>query len=67
LPKNQLKKEEYMAKIIENKRGRRMVRVSTDDVIMIVREYQNIVLNIKDYETIREQLNKREIYLPEEV
>lgn len=56
-----------MAKIIENKRGRRMVRVSTDDVIMIVREYQNTVLNIRNYETIREQLDKREIYLPEEL
>ena len=56
-----------MAKIIENKRGRRIVRISTDDIITIVREYQNTVLNIRNYETIREQLDKKDIYLPEEI
>ena len=56
-----------MARIIENKRGRRIIRVSTDDVISIVREYQNTILNTRDYKTIREKLNAKEIYLPEDV
>jgi len=56
-----------MAKIIENKRGRRMVEISTDDIISIVREYQNAVLNTKNYDEIRKKLNERNFYLPEEI
>ncbi len=56
-----------MAKIIENKKGRRLIRISTDDIITIIREYQNTVINIKDYNSIRERLDKKDIYLPEEI
>ena len=56
-----------MAQIIENLTGRRKIRLSADDVISIVREYQSTVKCAHDYEKIREQLLKREFYLPEEV
>lgn len=56
-----------MAKIIENKTGRRMVEVSTDDIISIVREYQNTIQNTRNYDEIRKKLDKRNFYLPEEV
>lgn len=56
-----------MAKIIENKRGRRLIRLSTDDVISIVREYQNTVVKAYSYSEIREKLDSAEMYLPEDV
>ncbi len=56
-----------MAKIIENVNGRNTVRLSVNDVISVVREYQNITLNANSYEQIRELLKKNEIYLPEDL
>ncbi len=56
-----------MAKIIENKRGRRLIRLSTDDVISVVREYQNTVVKACSYSEIREKLDSAEMYLPEDV
>ncbi len=56
-----------MAKIIENKNGRRMVRLNPNDVINIVREYQNLSLGVKDYNELRGRLNEFEIYLPEDL
>ena len=55
-----------MATIIENMSGRRTIRVSTDDIISLVREYQTLTHNIKDYETILKILNANALYLPEE-
>ena len=56
-----------MAKIIENKNGRRMVRLNPNDVINIVREYQNLSLGVRDYNELRGKLNEFEIYLPEDL
>jgi len=56
-----------MAKIIENSTGRRMIQVSTDDVISLVREYQTLIKNLREYKTIREVLNENPLYLPEDV
>ena len=56
-----------MAQVIENLNGRRSIRLSADDIISIVREYQNIVKCEKDYFTIRKKLYNSEIYLPEDV
>lgn len=56
-----------MAEIVENLYGRRMIRVSTDDVISLVKEYQNTVCGICSYEKIREMLNNREFFIPEDV
>ena len=47
-----------MAKIIENKIGRRLIKLSTDDVISLVREYQTLTKNIHDYAIIRNKERK---------
>lgn len=56
-----------MAKIIENKRGRRMVQMSVDDIISVVREYQRIVKYPKTYSGIRAMLQQSSMYLPEDL
>ncbi len=56
-----------MAYIIENQKGRRMIRLNTNDIIDIVREYQNITCNSCTYNEIREKLNKKELYIPEDI
>ena len=56
-----------MAKIIENSKGRRNIRLNTDDVISIVREYQLISSFGSSYEQIRERLDNIEFYLPEDI
>ena len=55
-----------MAKIIENEAGRRLIKISTDDLISLVREYQTLTKNTHDYETIRKILSTNSLYLPEE-
>jgi len=57
----------FMAKIIENSQGRRIVKMSVDDIISVVREYQRIVKNPTTYEAIRVILSHANLYLPEEV
>lgn len=56
-----------MAKIIENNNGRRTIRLNTNDIVNIVREYQAITSNSKTYNEIRSALDKVEIYLPEDI
>ena len=56
-----------MAKIIENQAGRRMVKMSVDDIITVVREYQRIVKNPRTYEGIRFILQQASMYLPEDI
>ena len=56
-----------MAKIIENSNGRRTIRLSTDDIINIVREYQNINANSESYEIMRNRLNQFDLYIPEDM
>lgn len=56
-----------MAKIISNKKGRRTIKLNTDEIISIVREYQNNTNKCSSYEEIRNKLNKIEIYLPEDM
>ncbi len=56
-----------MAKIIENKIGRRTIKLNTDEIINVVREYQNYTHKCTSYEEIREKINKIEIYLPEDM
>lgn len=60
-------KVSVMAKIIENDVGRRMVRMSVDDIISVVREYQRIVQNPKTYDGIRMILSQSCMYLPEDI
>lgn len=56
-----------MAVIVENLHGRRMVRVSTDDVISIIREYQSAVCGVASYDRVREILDRKEFFLPEDI
>lgn len=56
-----------MARIIENEKGRRMIKMSVDDVISVVREYQRVIKNPNSAEEIREVLNQQIMYLPEEI
>lgn len=56
-----------MAKIIENLNGRRIIRLNTNDIINIVREYQNITSGLFDYNTIRQKLDITDLYLPEDI
>lgn len=56
-----------MAKIIANKKGRRTIKLNTNEIISIVREYQNNTNKCSSYEEIRNKLNKIEIYLPEDM
>ena len=52
-----------MARIIEGKR--RIIELSTDDVINIVREYQQSVHKSCCYAHTREILDRKKIYIPE--
>ena len=54
-----------MAKIIEGQR--RMVKLSVDDVINIIREYQQLTRESCCYEHTREKKKKNHFYIPEEI
>ena len=56
-----------MARILEKKKGRRNIALTTDDVIIVVQEYQKLAQGMRDYEQIRRVLNRNKIYLPEEL
>ena len=53
-----------MARIIEGER--RLIKMSVDDVISIVREYQNICRKSCCYEHRRELLSNVDFYVPED-
>ena len=59
-------KEVYMARIIENLTGRRTIKISTNDIISIVREYQRIAGTEKNYEQIRKLLDKNNLFIVED-
>ena len=56
-----------MALIIDNPNGRRMIRLSIDDVLMVVSMYQQRC-NCRNltYEEIRQALDKNCFYIPED-
>ncbi len=56
-----------MARILENTKGRRNVILTADDVLSVVREYQNLTSGIKSYESIRKILKGNKFYLPEDL
>lgn len=53
-----------MARIIEGER--RLIKMSVDDVISIVREYQKITYKSCCYEHTRELLANADFYIPED-
>lgn len=57
-----------MARIIESTNGtRRIIKMSAEDVISVVRDYQRIVPRFSDIETARNYLSDTVIYIPEDV
>jgi len=54
-----------MARIIEGKR--RIIKISTDDILAIVKQYQQLTHKACCYMHIREILEKNPIYIPEEL
>ncbi len=57
-----------MARIIENLDGKRkIIKLSTDDIISVVREYQSVVNKCKSFQEIRSALSDKVFYLPEEI
>ena len=56
-----------MARIIENNNGnRRIIKMSTDDIISIVNEYQRLVPRGVCYNSVRDYLENTVIYIPED-
>ncbi len=57
-----------MAKIIDSgNNSRRIIRLSADDVISIVREYQNTVQRSSSAENTRDILENRVFCIPEDI
>lgn len=58
-----------MAQIIENHEGRRMIRLTPDDILTVVSLYQQQIYDLqhRNYEGIRNRLQEGQIYLPEDL
>ena len=57
-----------MARIIESSSSaRRIIKLSTEDILSIVKEYQLIVPRYSDENTARNYLNDKVIFIPEDV
>lgn len=56
-----------MARIIESENGgRRIIKMSVDDILSVVRDYQNIVPRFSSVKDTRSYLSDTVIYLPED-
>ena len=56
-----------MARIIESgTSSRRLIIMSTDDIISIVKDYQRIVPRFSNFEEARNYLSDTVIFIPEE-
>lgn len=57
-----------MARIIESKKGcRRIIKMSADDIISIVKDYQRVVPRFSDEKSARDYLSDTVIFIPEEI
>lgn len=57
-----------MARIIESSIGtRRVIKLSVNDIISIVKDYQRIVPRNSNYEDVRSYLSDAVIFIPEEI
>lgn len=57
-----------MARIIETEDGkRRIIKLSTNDIISVVQEYQRIVFRNSDFHETRNLLDDKVIYIPEDL
>ena len=61
------KRGDKMARIIENQSGqRRIIKMSTDDIISVVKDYQRIVPRFSTETDARDYLEDIVIYIPED-
>ena len=57
-----------MARIIESETGsRRIIKMSTDDILSVVRDYQRIVPRFSTMEETRSYLEDAVVFIPEDV
>ena len=57
-----------MARIIESiDGGRRVIKMSTEDIISVVMDYQRIVPRFSSIEDARDYLSDTAIFIPEEI
>jgi len=57
-----------MARIIESvDGGRRIIKMSTEDIISVVLDYQRIVPRFSSIEDARDYLSDTAIFIPEEI
>ena len=57
-----------MARIIESENGkRRIIKMSTDDIISVVKDYQRIVPRFSAIENVRSYLEDVAVFIPEDV
>ncbi|MGN1152555.1 MAG: hypothetical protein ACI4S3_00865 [Candidatus Gastranaerophilaceae bacterium] len=57
-----------MARIIENTTGgRRIIKLSTSDIISVVQEYQQLVAQNRQANDVRSILDDNVIFIPEDV
>ena len=57
-----------MARIIESELGaRRLIKMSVDDILSIVKDYQRIVPRFSTFQDARCYLSDTVIYIPEEI
>lgn len=56
-----------MAVIIENSTKRRMIRLSIDDVLSIVQQYQIITRGHKEAPIVRDLIKNAGFYIPEDL
>ena len=57
-----------MARIIEAvNSNRRIIKMSVDDILSVIREYQVCVSGIRNEEEIRNRLSDTVIYIPEDI
>ena len=57
-----------MARIIESQNSdRRIIKMSTDDIISIVKDYQRIVPRFSTEKEARDYLSDKVVFIPEDV
>ncbi|MCM1009314.1 MAG: hypothetical protein NC390_00360 [Fusobacterium sp.] len=56
-----------MATIIENNIKRRTIKLSTDDVISIIQQYQLVTRGHKEAPIVRDLIKNSNFYVPEDV
>ena len=56
-----------MAKIIENSSKRRTIKLSANDIIAIIQQYQTITHGHTEAPIVRDLLENSNFYLPEDV